>query len=40
MVAHPEVPEEEKLSAAEMALGWLCMAILLVTFVPVPVDFL
>ena len=40
MVAHPEVPEGEALSAPEKALGWLCMVILLVTFVPVPVDFL
>jgi membrane-associated protease RseP (regulator of RpoE activity) len=40
MVAHPEVPEGEELSTAEKAVGWLCMAILLATFVPVPVDFL
>jgi membrane-associated protease RseP (regulator of RpoE activity) len=40
MVAHPEVPEGEPLTAAEQAVGWLCMVILVITFVPVPVDFL
>lgn len=40
MVAHPEVPKGEALSSAEKAVGWLCMVILLITFVPVPVDFL
>jgi membrane-associated protease RseP (regulator of RpoE activity) len=40
MVAHPEVPEGEPLSMAERAMGWACMAILVLTFVPVPVDFL
>ena len=40
MVAHPEVPESEKLTPAEKAMGWLCMAILVLTFVPVPVKFL
>lgn len=40
MVAHPEVPEHEPLSLAERALGWGCMAILVLTFVPVPVEFL
>lgn len=40
MVGHPEVPEEAPLSPGERALGWLCMAILVATFVPVPVDFL
>ncbi len=40
MVAHPEVPEGAELSIAEKAVGWICMAILLATFVPVPVDFL
>jgi membrane-associated protease RseP (regulator of RpoE activity) len=40
MVAHPEVPESGKLSGAEKVIGWLCMAILVLTFVPVPVKFL
>lgn len=40
MVGHPEVPEGAPLSAKEKALGWFCMAILVMTFIPVPVDFL
>jgi len=40
MIGHPDVPEGEPLSAGEQALGWFCMAILVMTFVPVPVDFL
>lgn len=40
MVAHPEVPEGEPLSMTERAVGWGCMAILVLTFVPVPVEFL
>jgi membrane-associated protease RseP (regulator of RpoE activity) len=39
MVAHPDIPEGETLSPAEKAMGWLCMAILVLTFVPVPVSF-
>lgn len=40
MVAHPEVPERERLTTAEKAIGWLCMIILVLTFVPVPLRFL
>ena len=40
MVAHPEVPEGEPLSPVELIIGWGCMAILILTFVPVPVEFL
>lgn len=40
MVAHPEVPESEKLTTAEMAMGWFCMVILILTFVPIPVTIL
>jgi membrane-associated protease RseP (regulator of RpoE activity) len=40
MVAHPDVPEREQLTAAEKAMGWFCMIILVITFVPVPLKFL
>ncbi len=40
MVAHPEIPEEKPLSRMEQAIGWFCMIILIMTFVPIPVDFL
>ncbi|MBP7734727.1 MAG: site-2 protease family protein [Spirochaetes bacterium] len=40
MVAHPEIPVETPLTPVEKAIGWLCMIILIVTFVPVPVNFL
>lgn len=40
MVAHPEVPERESLTAAEKTMGWTCMAIFAITFVPVPLEFL
>ena len=40
MIAHPYIPEGRKLSALEKTVGWLCMLILLLTFIPVPVDFL
>jgi membrane-associated protease RseP (regulator of RpoE activity) len=38
MVAHHDVPDGEALSSAEKAVGWLCMLILVLTFVPVPVK--
>jgi hypothetical protein len=31
---------ETPLTPVEKAIGWLCMIILIVTFVPVPVNFL
>jgi len=37
MVAHPFTPEGE-LSAREKVMGWLCMAVLALTFIPVPVE--
>ena len=40
MVAHPPVPEGPELAWYEKAAGWSCMAILLLTFIPVPVEFL
>ncbi|OHD63742.1 MAG: hypothetical protein A2176_14490 [Spirochaetes bacterium RBG_13_51_14] len=40
MVAHPDVPDGEPLTAVEKTVGWLCMVILIMTFVPVPVEFL
>ncbi len=40
MVAHPDIPAETPLTLVEKVIGWLCMIILIVTFVPVPVNFL
>ncbi len=40
MVAHPDIPGDTPLTPVEKAIGWLCMIILIVTFVPVPVNFL
>ncbi|HOT47299.1 MAG TPA: site-2 protease family protein [Spirochaetota bacterium] len=40
MVAHPEIPEDTPLTMIEKIIGWTCMVILIVTFVPIPVDFL
>ncbi len=40
MVAHPEIPEEKPLSKMEKVIGWSCMVILVLTFVPIPVDFI
>ena len=37
MVAHPPVRRAEALSPKEKAAGWLCMAILVMTFIPLPV---
>ena len=38
MVAHPRVPEGPELTVKEKAAGWLCMLILVLTFIPVPVQ--
>ena len=38
MVAHPYVPEEQPLSQIENTIGWLCMIIFILTFVPMPLD--
>ncbi len=40
MVAHPYVPDKKPLSPIERALGWSCMAIFVLTFIPVPVTVL
>jgi membrane-associated protease RseP (regulator of RpoE activity) len=40
MVGHPEVPPGKGLSGMEKVLGWVCMVILFLTFVPVPIEFL
>ncbi|MBN2158005.1 MAG: site-2 protease family protein [Spirochaetes bacterium] len=40
MVAHHEVPEGETLSVAEKIIGWVCIIILILTFVPVPLKIL
>jgi len=38
MVAHPKIPQTVELSLMEKAAGWLCMIILVITFIPVPVQ--
>ncbi len=38
MVAHPQIPEREELSFKEKIIGWLCMVILVITFIPIPVE--
>ncbi len=38
MVAHPYIPERQELSFIEKLTGWLCMVILVITFIPVPVQ--
>jgi membrane-associated protease RseP (regulator of RpoE activity) len=40
MVAHPPVPEGPPLTLGEKIMGWCCMGILTVTYIPVPVTFL
>ena len=40
MIGHPPVPEEKTLSLKEKIIGWSCMAVLILTFIPVPVEFL
>lgn len=40
MVAHPPVPEAQPLSRIEQAVGWLCIIIFILTFVPMPLDFM
>jgi len=40
MVAHPPVESGPELSTGEKALGWFCMLIFILTFIPVPVRFL
>lgn len=40
MVAHPEVPEGDPLSVGERVMGWIGMLILVLTFIPKPVEFL
>ncbi|HOD13423.1 MAG TPA: site-2 protease family protein [Spirochaetota bacterium] len=40
MVAHPEIPGCERLTMTEKAIGWSCMVILIITFIPVPLEFL
>jgi membrane-associated protease RseP (regulator of RpoE activity) len=38
MIAHPHVPDGAPLSLSEKVTGWLCMLILLLTFIPMPVE--
>ena len=40
MIAHPYVPEGPPLTKSEVFTGWMCMAVLVLTFIPVPVEFL
>lgn len=40
MVAHPAVPEGAELTIFEKISGWFCIAIFILTFVPVPIEFL
>ena len=40
LVAHPPVDEGVPLSSLERFVGWLCMIIFFMTFIPVPVKFL
>ncbi len=38
MIGHPPVPESAPLSAGERMLGWACVLIFFITFIPVPVE--
>ncbi len=40
MIGHPPVPESAPLAPGEKALGWCCVAIFILTFIPIPVEFL
>ena len=40
MIGHPPVGEESELTYKEKIMGWSCLAVLLMTFIPVPVRFL
>jgi len=38
MIGHPPVPDGPGLSPAERLLGWCCVAIFIITFIPLPID--
>jgi membrane-associated protease RseP (regulator of RpoE activity) len=38
MVAHPPIPEGRELNLFEKGMGWFCMVIFVLTFIPVPVE--
>ncbi|HNU91166.1 MAG TPA: site-2 protease family protein [Spirochaetota bacterium] len=40
MIGHPPIPESAPLSPLERLIGWSCVAIFFLTFIPVPVDIL
>ncbi len=40
MIGHPPVAVETELSLYEKIIGWLCVLVLFLTFIPVPVNFL
>ncbi len=37
-IAHPPIEDKSELSAGEKIIGWICVAIFLLTFIPVPVK--
>lgn len=40
MIGHPPVAVETELTLYEKIIGWLCILVLLLTFIPVPVNFI
>ena len=40
MIGHPPIPESVPLSTLERLIGWSCIVIFFLTFIPVPVDIL
>lgn len=40
MIGHPPLPESTPLNGTERLIGWCCVAIFFLTFIPVPVDIL
>jgi membrane-associated protease RseP (regulator of RpoE activity) len=40
MIGHPPVPQSAPLTLGEKLLGWACIIIFFLTFIPVPVDFI
>ena len=40
MIGHPKIPDGQKLSFKEKAAGWFIMLIFILTFIPIPVEYL
>ena len=40
MIAHPPVQKTHELTVNEKIIGWVCMVIFIVTFIPVPIRFI